>query len=283
MLATAIERKALRRLDEWECQDGILPRAVEQYRRLLRLQVDADSRILEPRPGLNAEEAASRLSRGLPLLSFDDILVDWSLFRRLLTDVSGLILSDCGVAIEISSELGRLSLPALVDMIRKWFSGDEFHLDSCSEGELVVGPVIRAAIKPFLSRHRLSSLHLVDHDLWRRALCPVCGGTPDLGSLDDKGTRWLLCSRCDAEWLFQRLECPWCGVNDPGQLAYFPDEMGLYRLYVCENCRRYLKVVDVRRAREEVLLPLERLLTIDLDRQARLLGYSAASSPSAVT
>jgi len=282
VLATAIERKTLQRLDEWERQDGILPRAVEQYRRLVRLQAEADGRIREPLPGLDKEAAVSRLSRGRPLLSFDDIFVDWSLFRRLLADVTGLILSDFGVAIQISSELERLPFTTLVDMIRKWFNGDEFHLNACSEGALVLGPVIRATIKPFLSRHRVSSLHLVDHDLWRRASCPVCGGGPDFGFLDEKGARWLLCSRCDAEWLFQRMECPWCGINDPGKLAYFPDEMGLYRLYVCESCRRYLKVVDVRKAKEEVLLPLERLLTVDLDRQARLLGYTVASSPLAV-
>jgi formate dehydrogenase maturation protein FdhE len=279
VLATAIELKTLQRLDEWERRDGSLPRAVEQYRQLLRLQVEADDMITQPLLGLRQEAATSLLSSGRPLLGFDDLFVDWSLFRRLLADVSSLILSDSGIALQISSELEQMSSTALVNTVRKWFNGDEFHLDACGEGGLVLGPVIRATIKPFLSRHRSYSLHLIHHELWRRALCPICGGSPDFGFLNERGQRWLLCSRCDAEWLYQRMECPWCGNIDPGKLAYFPDDAGLYRLYVCEECRRYLKVVDVRRAKEEVLLPLERILSVDLDRQACLLGYTVDSRP----
>ena len=102
----------------------------------------------------------------------------------------------------------------------------------------------------------------------------ICGGSPDLAFLEKEyGARWLLCSRCDSEWLFQRLRCPYCGTQDQGELAYFTDDTELYRLYVCQQCQSYLKAVDLRQTEDETLLPLERVLTVDMDRQGREKGY----------
>ena len=84
----------------------------------------------------------------------------------------------------------------------------------------------------------------------------------------------MICSRCDAEWLFQRLQCPYCGTTDQNALSYFTAGDELYRLYVCEQCKHYLKTVDLRQAKSEALMPLERLLTLDMDRQAQEQGYS---------
>ena len=89
-----------------------------------------------------------------------------------------------------------------------------------------------------------------------------------------------MCSRCDAEWLFQRLECPYCGTKDQSTLAFFTDDKGLYRLYVCEQCRHYLKAIDLRKSEDEVLLPLERFLTPDIDAQAQQDGYTPFGSTS---
>jgi FdhE protein len=89
----------------------------------------------------------------------------------------------------------------------------------------------------------------------------------------EEGARWLVCGRCDAEWRFQRLECPFCGTRDQGNLAYFSGGQGLYRLYVCEECKGYIKAIDLRHSQSEVLLPLEWIGTLDMDRQACELGY----------
>jgi FdhE protein len=97
----------------------------------------------------------------------------------------------------------------------------------------------------------------------------------------ESGARWLLCSRCDTEWLFQRLECPYCGTQEQNALVFFTDEEELYRLYVCERCKCYLKAVDLRKTEAEVLLPLERLYTIDLDTQAVGKGYHSCQKPGA--
>ena len=82
-----------------------------------------------------------------------------------------------------------------------------------------------------------------------------------------------MCSRCDTEWHFQRLKCSNCDNQDSKLLSSFSDDEGIYRLYVCDKCHTYLKVVDLRNAKTEIFLPLERLLTLDMDRQGQEKGY----------
>ena len=120
---------------------------------------------------------------------------------------------------------------------------------------------------------------MVDQKLWRRGYCPVCGGSPDIAFLDEEaGGRWLVCSRCDARWRFQRLECPYCGNQDPESLSYFSDDAGVYRLYVCDKCHTYLKAIDLRKVSEDVSPSLERLTTLDMDVQGKSKGYQPGTA-----
>ena len=142
--------------------------------------------------------------------------------------------------------------------------------------------LLQASLHPLLNVYASELLPSVKQESWYRRYCPVCGGSPDFASLDkERGARWLLCSRCDAQWLFYRLICPFCGNEDQKTLAYFADDRSLYRLYVCEKCRGYIKAIDLRQTESEILLPLERILTLDMDRQAQELDYEAAEYPPA--
>jgi formate dehydrogenase maturation protein FdhE len=70
------------------------------------------------------------------------------------------------------------------------------------------------------------------------------------------------------------MRCPFCGTADHTKLSYYPGENGVYRLYVCGECSRYLKTVDLREVGREVLLPVERITTIAMDAAARKAGYT---------
>ena len=74
-------------------------------------------------------------------------------------------------------------------------------------------------------------------------------------------------------WLFQRMQCAYCGNQDQHTISYFTSDDGRYRLYICEMCKKYLKAIDLRQAGEETDLPLERLLTLSIDLEAREYGY----------
>jgi hypothetical protein len=39
------------------------------------------------------------------------------------------------------------------------------------------------------------------------------------------------------------------------------------------KCHRYIKAIDLRKTEAEILLPLERIVTMDLDRQGEEAGY----------
>ena len=92
-------------------------------------------------------------------------------------------------------------------------------------------------------------------------------------SQEEEGARYLLCSRCDNEWLYKRLGCPFCENSDYSKLSFYPEEDGPHRLYVCHKCKRYLKVIDLHRAPDR-LLPVERILTLGLDVHAQELGFA---------
>jgi formate dehydrogenase maturation protein FdhE len=143
------------------------------------------------------------------------------------------------------------------------------------EGEATLAQVsVDLALKPYLEWAAEQVMPYVDKERWKWGYCPACGGAPDFAALDaEVGARHLLCSRCDSQWLYRRLSCPFCGTTDHAKLAYYPSEDGVYRLYVCYECRRYLKTVDMRETTRTILLPVERISTVALDLAARQEGF----------
>lgn len=278
-MTVGTDSKILKRLEAWEEKEGPLPESLVFYQRLLCIQSEAKLRIGITGPNLSSEVISNRMRAGQPLLEFDDLSVDWLLVQDIFEEVSTLLSSYLVVSTEVRENLKKSSsyLDFLKEITGIWFEGIPMPPLVAVSGanEALWEFMIHAALRPFLLRHREALFNFVNQELWRRGYCPICGGSPDFAFLDkERGARWLLCSRCDAEWLFQRLECPYCGTQDQGALAYFTDDKGLYRLYVCQQCRRYLKAIDLRRVDHEVLMPLERFLTLDLDIQAHRDGYT---------
>src|SRR4029077_4274011 len=64
--------------------------------------------------------------------------------------------------------------------------------------------------------------YLADHSEWTPpngtpAVCPLCGGKPQVGALrqeGDGGNRSLICSLCGTEWPYRRIVCPARGEED---------------------------------------------------------------------
>jgi len=274
------DSQILQTLGEWKQKEGSLPQFIELYSKLMRLQIGLKSRLAVPKPALTDKTIAGQLKQGLPLLRFDDLSLDWSLVQEQLRAVIDVLAEhltpELGNAEGLRSLASNTSL--LQQFVRDWYQGVPLSAIATEQciGEDLLGAAIQATLRPFLVAHSEALLPLVRQELWRRGYCPVCGGKPDFAFLDkERGARWLLCSRCDAEWLFQRLQCPYCSTQNQHALAYFTDDDQLYRLYTCEECRSYIKAIDLRKTESEILLPLERVLTVDLDRQAEEAGYRA--------
>jgi formate dehydrogenase maturation protein FdhE len=272
-----INERILRKIQEWQEKEGALPQALELYRDLLLVQVEAKTNVSLARPQSSRAEVSAMLRGGVPLVGWGALSIDWPAFQKLF-QASSDVISEYTDPEQKKSKDTAFNVPLLQEIARAWYEGASLSPWAEEHGiaEDLLAAAIHCATKPFLTVQAEALAGLVDQEQWRRGYCPVCGGKPDFAFLDkERGARWLLCSRCDTEWLFQRLECPYCGTNDQNNLAFFTDDKELYRLYVCQRCNSYLKAIDLRRTESGVLLPLERVLTIDMDRQGLEEGYKS--------
>lgn len=273
-----INSKILERLEEWQRNEGSLPEFVEFYKRLLSIQTAVKAHLSTPHPTLSQAEVTERLGQGVPLLEWEALSPDWSILQDTFQKVTDIASDYYKAAAEDFERLRDITsdIPLLQEVTRAWYRSQPLSSLAAkySVSEELLAAVIHSAVKPFLTACSEALSRLVDQERWRRGYCPICGGKPDFAFLDkERGARWLLCSRCDTQWLFQRLQCPYCGTQDQKALAYFTGDDGLYRLYICQQCQSYLKTIDLRQTEDEILLPLERILTVDMDRQGREKGY----------
>jgi len=274
-----IDSRIIGSLRDLEKGEGEFSRSARVYREVLQIQMEAKVSATVVRPNLSEDLVRGRLREGIPLLPFEDFHPDWKQVQAVSKQIIAHVVGDFEVSLEMYDDLRNIGSDVgfLREAAEVWYRGlslERVSIARTGDVELLAS-VVGATLKPFLSAYSESLYPGIDQELWRRNYCPVCGGKPDFSSLKEGGTRWLFCSRCDGEWLFLRMECPYCGTRNQEALAYFTieEKPGLYRLYVCEECHTYLKGIDSRLSGEEVLLPLERVLTLDLDRQGRERGY----------
>jgi hypothetical protein len=129
------------------------------------------------------------------------------------------------------------------------------------------------------------------------ALCPCCGGPPQLSCVADSGEslvsgrRSLLCARCASSWNYTRSTCPACGETDEARLLVYterwegpvavngngdgagPAVFPHLRIAACETCRRYLIEADM--ARDGRAVPeVDELAALPLDLYAADQGLT---------
>ena len=241
------------------------------------LEIQGQAQVPSRRLTLTAAEARTRLDQGDPLMAPDELEADPAALTELCFRIAFVIAERNrdrvnGLARihawlhERQSEAGVLA----ADYLRNGYLPAVDH--DIDRGLLAF--VFSTGLRAFLRARAEDLAPFVDDGAWYRRHCPICGGQPDMAALEkDSGRRRLLCSRCDHEWTFRRLGCPFCGNEDPAQLAYYPTDDSIYRLAVCEQCRRYLKTIDLREAAGERYLIAERILTVGMDVAAEEAGY----------
>jgi FdhE protein len=120
------------------------------------------------------------------------------------------------------------------------------------------------------------SIYLDRQDPWLQGYCPICGSPPVLSVLEDEGRRFLICSFCWHAWSAKRGICPFCDQRDKKSLGYFfSEEEKEYRVYTCDNCKKYMKTIATVKADRLIYPPLEQVVTLHLDMQASQKGYQS--------
>lgn len=99
--------------------------------------------------------------------------------------------------------------------------------------------------------------------------CSFCGSEPSHGFLksDDETQNYLMleCSKCGSAWRYYRVQCVFCGEEDPAKLEIFKSgEYGNAGLQYCKTCKNYFKIIDLRN--DQTFIPeIEDILTIPFD------------------
>ena len=71
----------------------------------------------------------------------------------------------------------------------------------------------------------------------------------------------------------QKLQRTFCLNTDRSRITSFATRDGLYRLYGCDVCQRYLKAFDGRNAPRQVMPAVDAIATLPLDAAAVQRGY----------
>ena len=219
---------------------------------------------------LTAEEIATRLSSGRPLVTFDRLPIDWNEARLLFRKIADVLRRHDAVdaqGVAKLHEVGRSS--ALPDLARRWFEqgSSDPSIDMLDE-------VIAWSMRPFLVRSADILQQRGVFGAWKRGVCPVCGGEPDFACITTTGERLLICSRCQTRWPTEPFACPFCGEADKQRITSFATPDGTYRVTACQSCRRYLKTLDGRRAGRAVMPAVDSIATLPLDAVVMQRGFT---------
>lgn len=219
---------------------------------------------------LSAEEIATRLSSGQPLLTFDRLPIDWNEARLLFRQITDILRRHEAVdaaAMARLHDVGRS--PNLPELACQWF--DRGTSDPSIE---MLDEVLAWAMRPFLVRSADVLQQRGAFGAWKRGVCPVCGGEPDFACITSTSERLLVCGRCQTRWPTEPIACPFCGESDKKMITSFATPDGTYRVTACQSCRRYIKTLDGRRAGRAVMPALDSIATLPLDAVVMQKGFN---------
>jgi FdhE protein len=275
-MGTNRDEQLLDALQEERQKRPELKETIGLYQELIAALAEVKPEVPQLEP--DRREVAGLIDQRIPLLHGWELQSDEERFLRLAAQIC-----DIGARHrhELASQFDEISSLLTADGVktRNIVTGylREGRVDVPGRPHIdqeVLSFVLNNALRPFLQAHAAVLTPVIEDEKWYQRSCPVCGGEPDFGYLEEKvGGLRLLCSRCDTVWMYKRGECTFCGNLDRETFAYYLGDDEAYRLYVCDQCKRYLKVLDGRQIASKPLLPLQRIITIGMDMAARQEGY----------
>lgn len=263
--------------------------AVDMQIEVLELYRRVQGRVPLPFFELNADVLRQHQERGQPLLRFEDIRIEPTDLRLLVRQIAD-VLHRRGALEEADYQrihvIGRDM--NLVEAAAQWYrTGAQRHevaaiaighrpprVDSSSNPDEALDQVFALALRPWLSRCAEVLQQRPELALWTHPHCALCGAEPDLAVITPAAERHLICSRCTLRWKFEALTCPYCRNANRARITSFATPDGQYRVYACDECLRYLKAYDGRRATRPVMPAVDGIATLPLDAYAVQRGYS---------
>jgi formate dehydrogenase maturation protein FdhE len=264
--------------------------AVDMHIELLELHRRVQGRV--PLPWFELTEATIRKhdATGEPLLHFQDIRIESSDLRLLVRQIADVMRRHSALE---DADYQRIQMVGremnLLEFAERWYRrgvrrhtvaaiglGSDTAPSAAShdDGDEALDQVLALAMRPWMTRCAEVLQQRTELSLWTHPHCALCGSEPDLAVITPAAERHLICGRCTLRWKFEALTCPYCRNSDRSRITSFATPDGQYRVYACDQCRRYLKAYDGRRASRPVMPMVDNVATLPLDAYAMQRGYS---------
>jgi Protein involved in formate dehydrogenase formation len=263
--------------------------AVDMHIEVLELHRRVQGRVALPWFEVNEATLRKHDATGEPLLRFQDIRIESSDLRLLVRQIADVLRRHGALD---DADYQRIQTVGrdmnLLDFADRWYrSGVHRHsvaaiglphdtVPSAAQdsGDEALNQVLALAMRPWMTRCAEVLQQRTELTLWTHPHCALCGSEPDLSVITPAAERHLICGRCALRWKFEPLTCPYCRNSDRARITSFATPDGQYRVYACDQCRRYLKAYDGRHATRPVMPIVDNIATLALDAYAMQRGYS---------
>ena len=255
--------------------------AADLHLALLDLQHRVRLRVSLPWIDIDGPTFARHVREGRPVLRFEQIPLEVSDLRLTIRQTAE-VLHRCG-ALDDDDHTRAAALGRSADLLTAaaaWYSRTAVRHNVPSAVAAVpqdeaLEQVLALAMRPFLSRCAEAFQPRPELSTWTHGYCALCGAEPDLAVIVSATARRLVCSHCHLQWGFDGMSCPFCRNHDRARMSSFATSDGLYRVFGCDQCRRYLKAFDARNASRPVFPNFDSVATLPLDAAAIQRGYLA--------
>jgi formate dehydrogenase maturation protein FdhE len=263
--------------------------AVDMHIELLELHRRVQGRVPLPWLELNEETLRQHNVTGEPLLRFQDIRIETSDLRLLLRQIADVLRRHNALEDADYQRIQTIGRDMnLLEVAERWYRRgvhrhtvaavglpqDDASPDSNESGDEALDQVLALAMRPWMTRCAEVLQQRTELAQWTHPHCALCGWEPDLAVITPAAERHLICGRCSLRWKFEPLTCPYCRNSDRARITSFATPDGQYRVYACDQCHRYLKAYDGRRASRPVMPMVDSVATLALDAYAMQRGYS---------
>jgi formate dehydrogenase maturation protein FdhE len=263
--------------------------AVDMHIELLELHRRVQGRVPLLWFELNDEIIGQHEATGQPLLHFETIKIEPTDLRLLVRQIADLLRRHGALEEADYQRIQTMGRDMnLLEFAERWYHNGIGHhsvaavgvphhtlaADARGGADDALDQVMALAMRPWLTRCAEVLQQRPELTRWTHPHCALCGSEPDFAVITPAAERHLICGRCALRWKFEPLTCPYCLNSDRSRITSFATPDGQYRVYACDQCRRYLKAYDGRRATRPVMPLVDGVATLPLDAYAMQRGYS---------
>jgi FdhE protein len=219
---------------------------------------------------------AAKMAGGLPLIDFSSGSFDLTAPRQYFLALLAIAEKRApGETAELAEKIAQGEFDYGNMVLSSFYLQDDEQPEEMEEDYFdLVELFLEESLRPSLEIVARKYADVIARSGWAEGYCPICGKEPKIGQIRGEEGRYLFCNQCGFEWHFLRIKCPFCSNEEQQSLAYFTvegDEQ--YRVDVCNECKRYIKIVDFRESKREPNLDVEDIATLHLDILANEEGY----------